>query len=293
MLRRSLDALQHDHIRFFTFRSESSTLAYTICSAAAEDNDTMDASTLMSPEYVQPLIPSELALLVQHVFDPENIACLRHLAAKKLVHAQGYRSLPMPTIVPRSASNSLSSGPIASPTPLTCSPGRSRTMVSYSRGLSPYVQAHLMDHTQQEETLAQIRLAKWAGDLQRSLENERARYEAVARGQRNAWLTDRLEETIKDGALMPIKTSDLIGPSDKETLLPSKQIASYRGLPDVGDPLGLLKWNDAMKRRGWIAFQVAGSFGVIGAMAIWVAKTWGAGSDGYASWTWGWLGNRM
>lgn len=61
------------------------TYPYAISSTTGPDTDTMDASLLMSPDYVQPLLPSELATLVNQVFDPESIAWLRHSAAKKFL----------------------------------------------------------------------------------------------------------------------------------------------------------------------------------------------------------------
>ena len=287
MLRRSIDKLQHAEIRLFTFKPHSSTLTYTVCSAPADDIEVMDASTLMSPDYVQPLIPSELATLVQQVFDPDNIACLRHLAARKLVHTQGSRIFSIPPVFPTSSSDLLhdcQSRSPSSPSP----PNASRTIVPYSNGISPYIQARISDHTQQQEKLAQIRLAKWAGDLQRSLQNERARYEAIARGERAVWLANKLDETVNDDAPVCSQQSNVGNASEKTA--PAMKTAGQRGLLDSGDPLGLMRWNEAMKRRGWIAFQVVGSFGILGAMAVWVARTWGSGSDGYATWTWGWFG---
>jgi hypothetical protein len=61
------------------------TYPYAVSSVHGLDNDTMDASLLMSPDYVQPLMPSELSHLVEQVFEPESIAWLRHIAAKKFV----------------------------------------------------------------------------------------------------------------------------------------------------------------------------------------------------------------
>ena len=58
---------------------------YAISSIHGSDNDTMDASLLMSPDYVQPLVLSELSNLIEQVFDPESIAWLRHAAAKKFL----------------------------------------------------------------------------------------------------------------------------------------------------------------------------------------------------------------
>ena len=138
--------------------------------------------------------------MVEHVFDPENIACLRHLAAKKLVHAQGSTIFSVPATISKNLSNGPGSPTLKSPS------STSQTIVSYPLGISTYKQALIADHTQQEEKLAQIRLAKWAGGLQKSLQNERTRYEAIARGERAVWLTEKLDECVKDGALVPIKS---------------------------------------------------------------------------------------
>lgn len=294
MLRRSIDKLQQADIRLFTFSSEITTTqsSFTICSAPSDEDDNMDASMLMSPDYVQPLIPSELASLVQQVFQPDNIACLRHLAAKKLVHAQGSRIFSMSTAIQRSASSPLSNYP-DSLTSTSSSSNTVQSIVSHTHVISPYNQARISDHTQQEEKLAQIRLAKWAGELQRSLQNERARYEAIARGERAVWLTEKLGECVNDGALGPTKGSSQAAPIESGSISAKPDIlraSGHRGLLDAGDPLGLLRWNEAMKRRGWIAFQVVGSFGILGAMAVWMARTWG--SESYIPWNWGWLGGR-
>jgi len=292
ILRRSIDTLQRSEIKFFTSKSDHSPQAYSVCSATADDDETMDASTLMSPEYIQPLIPSQLSALVKEVFNPDTMACLRHLAAKKLVQAQGSKIFSIPDPFSRSASIPLYDRATGSPTSPASSPHASQTMVSYARIISPYARAKLSDHTQQEERLAQIRLAKWAGDLQRSLQNERARYEAIARGERAVWLTERLGETVNEGALVPREGLVPAAPTEKETMPTQSDVgrlAGRRGLLNAGDPLGLLRWNEAFKRRGWIAFQVLGSVGIF----VWLTKTWIVGSGTYGSWTWGWFGEHV
>jgi hypothetical protein len=67
---------------------------YAVSSTHGLDHDTMDASLLMSPDYVQPLMPSELVNLVEQVFDPDSIAWLRHAAAKKFVAWRRRTKLP-------------------------------------------------------------------------------------------------------------------------------------------------------------------------------------------------------
>jgi hypothetical protein len=71
-----------------------STHPYAVSSTLGSDTDNMDASLLMSPDYVQPLRPSELAALVNRVFDPESIAWLRHCAAKRFLAWRRRIALP-------------------------------------------------------------------------------------------------------------------------------------------------------------------------------------------------------
>ena len=267
MQRRSIaEHLHQAKVKSFTPDIEGAKAApYTICSAPSDDDDNMDASLLMSPDYVQPLVPSELSLVLQQIFEKETVSCLRHLAAKKLLHVHRH---PTAAIIPNSN--------LSTPQ------------------LSPYLQARLADHTQQEEKLAQIKLAKWASDLQSSLRSERARYEAIAQGERTMWLTEKLGAYVGD--------QDGIAEGDSAVTLRNKRAASgktsairytanSRGMLDAGDPLGLLKWNEAMKRRGWVVFQVVGVSSVMGALAMWAARTWvGASDEEY--WVWSWLGMR-
>lgn len=274
VLRRSIvQELQHANIKPFHFDGEAAIAShpYTVCAAPSDDNDSMDASILMSSEYVQPLIPSELAILVQQMFDQDNIACMRHLAARKLVRAQSSKST-------------------------SYSPNASQAMVSYAKGMSPYTQARIADHTQQEEKFAQLRLARWAGELQKSIQKERVKYEAISRGERAVWLAEKIGECINDGSLVPVQDSSLATRTEKgleATKLGLPRLSGHRGLLDPGDPLGLLRWNEIMKRKGWIAFQILGSVGTLGAMAVWVWRTWGSGDDVYTTTRhWGWLAGR-
>lgn len=266
VLKRSIADLQKSDIRFFAFNSNIQ--SYTICSATADDTETMDASTLMSPDYVQPLIPSELPNLIDLIFKPDNMACLRHLSAKKLVQAQGSRIFCAPDQF------RLTDSPMSP----TSSPNTSRALISRHGGLSPYTNARVSDHMQQEERLGQIRLAKWASDLQRSLRNERARYEAIARNERAVWLNERLGEAVSEGALVPVDS--------KKTTAANLDIwraPGHRGLLDADDPLGILRWHEVVKRKVWII-----PIGLLG--VVWMVRTWGEGSYGYAPWSWGWSG---
>ena len=282
---------------------------FAVSSANSTDDETMDASTLMSPDYVQPLVPSELTFVLDELFDRDNVAWFRHSAAKKLIQSQHLRPSPASTSFSRSMADPQSNPGTAFSSRVS---SRNRTQPSANMNPSSYTLARVTDHTQREEHLAQVRLTKWATDLQRSLQNERRRYESLARNERAVWLTERLGECVVDGSLVPLtETPGFAGfhgsgngstspyPGDRVVAFPAKdgsgrrmayRVANTQSSPH--DPLGILRWNDELRRRGWLLVQVVGSVGVVGGLALWVAKVWGLSSSSPNSpeWTLAWLG---
>lgn len=242
-------------------------LPFATSSAKSSDDDIMDASTLMSPDYVQPLVASELTLLTQKLFDRENMAWIRHLAAKKLAQRQ------------------------------STSPGGQMSFVpgTGGRAIPSYTLARISDSTRHEEKLAQVQLARWASDLQQSLQNERERYAAMARGERAVWLTERLGECVVDGSLVPItQTPGFCGlRAEKAGALlvraSSGQNVEYHVTSiSPQDPLGLVRWAEGFRQRGWALIQIVGSFGVVGGLALWLAKSWGLPSRSLSDWQVDW-----
>lgn len=239
---------------------------YAVSSEKTVDTETMDASTLMSPDYVQPLVSSELDALVHKMFDRDNLAWMRHSAAKKLTQSNIFSvpAMPLPKAQPSGADHASA--------PSTSSPS--------------YAMARLADHTRNEERIAQVRLAQWATDLQRSLQNERDRYSALARGERAVWLTERLSECVVDGSLVPLsQTPGFCGlhipvgekPPNRLHVMrahsasPVYHVASF----SPHDPLGVVGWIDNLGRRSWVLVRIAGSVGIVGGLALWLARTWG------------------
>lgn len=285
----------------FTFPSSDAAIhrPYTVCSAPSDDEDNMDASLLMSPEYVRPLLPSELVTLMEQVFDKDNMSFLRYAAAKKVVQWREPRH-SIPRIVPLRESlpphlSRVVTSPSTSSSMASSLSTASGVLVSYPHTPSSYLQARIADHINSEERLAEFRLANWAGDLQRSLQNERARYEALARGEQVVWLTEQLNHRVQDEAMvLSQRTIGQDSAVDKALVsLRDSTAASlpYRRLVDPADPLGIIRWNESMKQRGWLTFQLVGSFGVLGAVAVWIARSWGLGvGDGLGGWTSGWFG---
>ena len=270
----------------------SATSPYTVSSATGPDMETMDASLLMSPEYVQPLMPSELALLVQQIFETDVIAYLRHSAAKKLIAWHALH--PQWSRIPTPSASDVHQSTLNSPD--LSSPSNSGILVPLGSDVSlttfnSYALARLADHTQREERLAQVRLSKWASDLQISLQREQERYERLARGERASWLVEKMGEEVRNGRIVPVDNSGALIKSDVSETNVYYRSGSYA----THDPLGLLRWNETMKARGWVVVQVVSSCGVIGGLVLWLAKTWGFTSSLHQwaeGWGCDWLGHK-
>ncbi|KAK4180053.1 hypothetical protein QBC36DRAFT_375445 [Triangularia setosa] len=288
--------LKEANIRLFSFNTTSSGLEkqglYAISSANGSDHDNMDASLLMSPDYVQPLFPTELATLVDQVFNKDGISRLRHAAAIKYVQWRRGQP-PSPPSPSRRSVSSFSQH----------STGESRILNPLGSPPS-YALARITDHTQREERLAQVRFANWAADLQKSIASERAQYLALARGDRALWLTERLNECIQEGSLVPVNsrqhTQRHRGRSGSDGL--ESQRRNVRSSPHYSrqqvrqlhrenmrkhqhenkfaqqnsnhDPLGLLEVAADLRRKGLVVLEVLGSIGVLGGLAVWVVDRW-------------------
>jgi hypothetical protein len=257
---------------------------YAVSSEKTVDMEVMDASTLMSPDYVQPLVVSELSTLVEKLFDRDNLAWMRHSAAKKLAQRRGEFPPVPPTTAP--LPNTLSGAPAGGLGWRGVSGASMNSSISsLSESPPSYAMARIADYTRHEERMAQVRLAHWATDLQRSLQNERDRYASLARGDRAVWLTEKLSECVIDGSLVPISQTPGFcglhipvrekGPGGLHAIRPggSKEYRFTSMSPH--DPLGVVGWIDDLGRRSWILVQIVGSVGVVGGLALWLARTWG------------------
>lgn len=286
--RHVLSELQTANIRPFLFglsfddalHSSQPAAPYAISTILSKDHENMDASLLMSSDYVQPLIQSELIALVDQLFEPDSIAWLRNSAAKKFVQWRNNPSVRKPQSLYRPLSRSMMSS------------STSQILTAPVGATTSYALARITDHTQREEKLAQVRLSKWAADLQRSIQNERARFEVLARNERAVWLTERLGECVQDGTLVPISQARQRQRSSDAGVLVKRGSfspkASSGAIFNTHDPLGILEFNEDMKRRGIIALQLVSSFGIIGGLAIWINRSWQP--SGASIWGLDWTG---
>ena len=325
------------------------TYPFAVSSTPGSDIDTMDASLLMSPDYVQPLRPSELGALVDRVFEPENIAWLRHSAGKKFLawrHQKKWpgdsfvlhrmalrpvnrdRSVTSPATRPgvpgqndpsykqRSSSESGSSS-VFSVSPLSGVPVPHSTPSFYSSPNS-VIQSPLPDssptfsdtlteplepptnfsltkyntYTASEQRLAEVRLAKWAADLQRSLRNERERFASLQASERAKWLLERVSEEVSAGNIGLLGSPGSARADWAVVRRNEKDVKSERyegGRIDGRDPLGLLELSDEVKRKSVVLAKVLGGVSVIGAVVVAVAKACGATTALPQGGIWHWL----
>ncbi|KAI0184646.1 Septin-domain-containing protein [Xylaria flabelliformis] len=222
-------------------------IPYTVSSATESDYDTMDASLLMSSDYLQPLIPTDLSFLVEKIFSVDGASWLRHSAAKK--YLQWRESAPRR---PRDLYR-----PLAPPVP-----DSSSALTRLSQALTVY------HRPQQGDTTAQFQMADWAAELQRSSINERLRYETLSRGERAVWLTEKLHECVQDGTL--VAASQGMGTNCNERRRRGGRYGASK-TQHHQDPLGLLQVAADLKAKGWKAVEVLSSLGLVG-LAFWISR---------------------
>lgn len=307
---------------------------FAVSTIPGSDDSEMDASLLMSSSYNPPLLPSELSDLIAMVFEPENMVWLRHGAVRKfLTWRDRMRSANLPI---GGDSVHMHSGPLgltramqlhqrrsndSSPSPRNTSPGGSQILVSrpfssafspfnfssaaIGAGLSEFTRARLRDHTLREERLAQIQLARWAADLQRSMQAERKQYESLIKGERAKWLLEKVGEEVRGGNVGLIDATGMgqaVAVSEQKmkkqggvatwaqqqsrrTTYDGEDLPSWarttttterrrKNYLDPCDPLGVVAWSDGIWRVTAKSLTLLGGGFIVGAAWLAVASAW-------------------
>jgi hypothetical protein len=249
----SVAQLQDAGIPLFSFGSpsaETPTIPYAISTAAGTDHDVMDASLLMSPDYVQPLIPTELSMLVGQLFSSSGSSWLRHSAAKKYIQWRGSSNTSKPKNLYQ---------PLRDPVAGTgfVLNGTNGALIGRVGG-GPLARLRCQQPSPETERL---HIADWAADLQRSLAAERAQYEELARRDRAIWLTEKLNECVKDGTLVPAGKGKDQCRKRRSRHSHSRQTMRHQ------DPLGLLQIAADVKLRGWYTLELLSGLSLIGGVA--------------------------
>lgn len=228
-------------------------IPYTVSSATVSEHEIMDASILMSPDYVQPLIPTELTFLVERIFSLDGASWLRHSAAKK--YLQWREQTPIGT--------GHLYRPLAFPEPSN----------AWASGHPPLALARIPRHIHNaNNAAARLHVADWAADLQRSQAVNRRQYEALLRSERAVWLTEKLHECMQDGTLVAVRRTNEASMREGRSKR-SKRSQRFKTRRHQ-DPLGLLQVAADLKAKGWVALEVVGTLGVAG-LLVWISQhTW-------------------
>lgn len=255
-----------------------------ISSLPGDDNDTIDASILMSSQYLAPLVPSELSQLLDDILEPEPVTRLRYESSWKflawrrgnLAYHLGQAHLPRSlSPLPGYQTTDLASdgsfpedSSKALVQPSASSLGHSESSAAPKHAASSAVVtgtsalARYNELAQPSEPFRQVRLAKWAKDLQNSLQNQSRRYQRFYQAPLSDWAVD---EDDKHQALVTMKGGRQ----------PARgHLGGEVGVIDPRDPLGMLAFAQAFRRRGLLVVQLVGGCGIIGAICYCAAKNW-------------------
>lgn len=149
--------------------------------------------------------------------------------------------------------------------------------------------------TQSDQRLSDVRIARWATDLQRSRRNERERFEELQNNDRAKWLLERVGEEVSKGTIVaspggsPRAEWAIVRHGDeKKNGKVSHRYAKAVGL-DSRDPLGLCNFGDELRRQSFVLVKVLGGLSVLGAVAVAVCRACGIETGLPQGGWWGWI----
>ncbi|KAL1311725.1 hypothetical protein AAFC00_001822 [Neodothiora populina] len=261
-------ALEAADVKWVTFQETSDGLRmpYAVSSHPGDDHDVMDASLLMSPEYSQPLVPSDLPTLADQLFDPDNIRWLRHCAVKKFIRWRKEH------LDPRMRAQMNEVGPLAFNFPV-------RSWSDVRKGHDPQaLDWSMFDRLAFKRVDTRsgmyppVSITGWAEDLERALATERR------------WLV-RQDGSGRKMIMHKSRRSRAISSADDELVLfprsRKRQVCmqcsggdAEKGSVNAQDPLGVLALGERVRRRGWLILRVLGGCSVLATMTIWVTRNW-------------------
>ena len=262
---------------------------FAISSAQSDNTDVIDASILMSSQYIHPLVPSELDHVISSLFSPSNIARMKHFSAYKFISWRREKftnNLDVDGLHPRRLTREAlhrtgtlkSDRILEEPSKVLVSHGSS----SFYRSTSPSASnasgvsedttdpplnamARYNEHNRTFEPFRQFRLARWAQDLQRSLDKESRRYKELYHHGLAGWNSNEDSEKRDHEAMI----------SSHSTQRPARgRLGGDLGVIDPRDPLGVLAFGQVFRQRGLFALRVAGGCGLLGALTYWLMKNW-------------------
>jgi len=146
---------------------------------------------------------------------------------------------------------------------------------------------------QGDQRFSEIRIARWATDLQRSRRNERDRFEELQSSDRAKWLLERVGEEVSRGTIVtspdgnPRAEWAVVRHGDEKGNKGGPRYAKAVGL-DSRDPLGLCDFSDELRRRSFVLVKVLGGISVVGAVVVAVIRACGIETGSPQNW-WAWI----
>jgi hypothetical protein len=280
-----------------------------VSSARKDDADIIDASVLMSSQYMPPLVTSGLHCLVEHLFDPSNMARLCRLSAQRAAtYRKNHPSDPQPTFAhiynhqPYTHTGHLN--PLLNPDSILLDEETSKVLVphstsSYYRSTSPTISdfstapppssayalarynALPTDPTRPQQPIREIVTARWAEDLtRRSPINPLSDH---YHPNPSPW---PYPSSVPDNAVSEKGTTLALprhhhqNPNLNHPRPSRGRLGGALRVIDPRDPLGIL----AFGQRSLFALRIAGGCGLLGALCYCVVRFWQVG------WWWGFEG---
>jgi len=230
---------------------------YAVSSAPGDDDDEVDASLLMSSDYIIPLVSSELPRLIHNLFKPEHMLWLRHTAVKKYLiwrreqlsntfDLQAQSDLqPTLDVATRHHSRMPSAD---SPSTISTNSGALIPYSDISTPPSP-IPARPQHPDSGSDFYRTARLEKWAQDL-----------------QINLFSTQRTKHDL------PVSE-----PSETKALTHHRQPSPPSSRPvhiNADDPLNLFSLSNTLRANLPLALRIVGIGSALGALAIYAMRNW-------------------
>lgn len=170
-IRQQIDEYGLDCFSFLTPDSDTEMVGvFSVSSATRIDYDVMDASVLMSSGYIQPLVATDLARLVDQVFSMDGSAWLRHSAATKCIRwrRDQKRGLGLDMALMHRDPSKYALSPVLTVNPFSQRRFWGRVKVSsWAQGLRHSLETEQMHHIAQKRFAAEVHRGQRSQDLVR------------------------------------------------------------------------------------------------------------------------------
>jgi len=214
--------------------SASSMDIFAVSSLTKPDYDVMDASVLMDSGYVQPLVPTDLANLMEHICSEDGSTWLRQSTATKCIKWRRDHPGEFVHLASRTALTFRDPAKCALSPVLTVNPFGARRYWH------------------------RVEMSDWAEGLRRSLEAEQL---------------DRMSQRASEmEALRQWGANELVRRRKRGSKSSRPQPRSLAPNLVHQDPLGVLHFASQLRRNARLVLELVSSLGLVGCFAAWLVR---------------------